>query len=58
MSRSPERRGGHGALSPLSIVALVVLGLSWLARLSRTPLFERLAGRLAATTGWSGLPWP
>jgi hypothetical protein len=42
----------------LSIVALVVLGLSWLARLSRTPLFERLAGRLAATTGWSGLPWP
>jgi hypothetical protein len=45
-------------LSPLSVAALAVLGVLWLARLSRTPLLERLTGRVASTGGWSELPWP
>jgi len=36
----------------------VALGLLWLVRLSRTPLFERLTGWAAATTKWAELPWP
>ena len=56
MSRSPETRGD--SLSPLSVAALVVLGLLWLIRLSRTPLFARLTSWAAATSSWAKLPWP
>jgi hypothetical protein len=58
MSRLPESSGGYGALSPLSVVALVVLGLLWWARLSGMSLLERLTGWAAATAGWARLPWP
>jgi hypothetical protein len=56
MRRSPETRGG--SLGPLSVAALVVLGLLWVARLFRTPLLARLVGRVAATDRWASLPWP
>jgi hypothetical protein len=56
MSRSPETSGG--SLGPLSIAAIVVLGLLWVARLSRSPLLARLTGWAAATDGWARLPWP
>ena len=56
MSRSPETRGD--SLDPLSVAALVVLGLLWLIRLSRTPLFARLTSWAAATSSWAKLPWP
>jgi hypothetical protein len=36
----------------------VALGLLWLARFSRTPLFARLTGWAAATSKWAKLPWP
>src|SRR5918995_1925194 len=55
MSRRPEKGDRPRTLGPLSVVALVVLGLLWLARLS---LLERLLSRVAATTKWSELPWP
>ena len=58
MSRFPETRDGSRTLSPLSVVALVVLGLLWLARLSGMSLLERLTGWAAATTKWAKLPWP
>src|SRR5215216_155506 len=58
MSRFPETRDRSKTLSPLSVVALVVLGLLWWARLSRMSLLERLTGWAAATTRWSELPWP
>jgi len=45
-------------LDSLSVVALVVLGLLWLARFSRTPLFVRLARWAAATSRWDRLPLP
>ena len=56
MSRSPETR--DDSLGPLSVAALVVLGLLWLIRLSRTPLFARLTGWATATSSWAKLPWP
>lgn len=56
MSRSPETSGG--SLGPLSIAAIVVLGLLWVARLSRSPLLARLTDWAAATDGWARLPWP
>jgi hypothetical protein len=55
MSRHPETGDRPRTLGPLSVVALVVLGLLWLARLS---LLERLISWAAATTRWSELPWP
>jgi Animal haem peroxidase len=55
MSRRPDKGDRTRTLGPLSVVALVMLGLLWLARLS---LLERLLSRLAATTKWSELPWP
>jgi hypothetical protein len=55
MNRYPGTGDRPRTLGPLSVVALVVLGLLWLARLS---LLERLISRLAATTRWSELPWP
>src|SRR3712207_2022131 len=58
MSRFPDTGGRSRTLSPLSVVALVVLGLLWWARLSRMSLLERLTGWVAATTRWSELPWP
>ena len=58
MSRFPETRDGSRTLSPLSVVALVVLSLFWLARLSGMSLLERLTGWAAATTKWAKLPWP
>src|SRR5215210_3161079 len=58
MSRHPETGDRHRSLGPLSVVAVAVLGLLWLARFSRTPLFARLTGWAAATTKWSELPWP
>ena len=58
MSRYPETKGRHRTLDSLSVVALVVLGLLWLARLSRTPLFVRLARWAAATSRWDRLPLP
>ena len=58
MSRFPETRDESRTLSPLSVVALVVLGLLWLARLSGMSLLERLTGWAAATTKWAKLPWP
>src|SRR5918994_407045 len=58
MSRFPETRDGSRTLSPLSVVALVVLGLLWLARLSGMSLLERLTGWASATTKWAKLPWP
>src|SRR5829696_4171165 len=58
MSRFPETSDRSRTLSPLSVVALVVLGLLWWARFSRMSLLERLTGWASATTGWSELPWP
>src|SRR5918994_7665514 len=58
MSRFPEIRDRSRTLSPLSVVALVVLGLLWWARLSGMSLLERLTGWAAATAGWARLPWP
>ena len=58
MSRFTETRDRSKTLSPLSVVALVVLGLLWWARLSGMSLLERLTGWAAATTRWSELPWP
>src|SRR5215216_1007976 len=58
MSRHPETGDRHRTLGPLSVVALVALGLLWLARFSRTPLFARLIGWAAATSKWAKLPWP
>src|SRR5215216_2771474 len=58
MSRFPETRDRSKTLSPLSVVALVVLSLLWWARLSGMSLLERLTGWAAATTRWSELPWP
>jgi hypothetical protein len=58
MSRFTEASDRSRSLSPLSVVALVVLGLLWWARFSRMSLLERLTGWAAATTGWSELPWP
>jgi hypothetical protein len=58
MSRYPETRGRYRLLSPLSVVALVVLVLLWLVRLSRTPLFARLTSWAAATSRWAKLPTP
>jgi hypothetical protein len=58
MSRFPEIRGRSRTLSPLSVIALVVLGLSWWARLSGMSLLERLTSWAAVTTKWSELPWP
>ena len=58
MSRHPETGDRHRTLGPLSVVALVALGLLWLARFSRTPLFARLIGWAAATSRWAKLPWP
>src|SRR5687768_865796 len=45
MSRFPESRDGSRTLSPLSVVALVVLSLLWLARLSGMSLLDRLSDR-------------
>ena len=58
MERDTRTGDRRKTLGPLSIVVLVALGLLWLARLSRTPLIERLAGRAAATSKWADLPWP
>src|SRR5215207_5944915 len=58
MSRFPEIRDRPRTLSPLSVVALVVLGLLWWARLSGMSLLERLTGWAYSTTRWSELPWP
>src|ERR671914_1263976 len=58
MSRYPESGDRSRTLSPLSVVALVVLGLLWWARLSGMSLLERLTGWASATTRWSELPWP
>jgi hypothetical protein len=58
MSRHPETGDRPRTLGPLSVVALVALGLLWLARFSRTPLFARLTRWAAATTKWAKLPWP
>jgi len=58
MSRFLEIRDRSRTLSPLSVVALVVLGLLWWARLSGMSLLERLTGWASATTRWSELPWP
>ena len=58
MSRFPETGDRSRTLSLLSIVALVVLGLLWWARLSGMSLLERLIAWAAATTRWSELPWP
>src|ERR687898_2378153 len=58
MSRFPEIRDRSRTLSPLSVVALVVLGLLWWARLSGMSLLERLTGWAAASTKWAKLPWP
>src|SRR5215218_1696419 len=58
MSRFTETRDRSKTLSPLSVVALVVLGLLWWARLSGMSLLERLTGWAAITTRWSELPWP
>ena len=58
MGRHPERGDRRRTLRPLGVVVLVALGLLWLVRLSRTPLFERLTGWAAATTKWAELPWP
>jgi len=58
MSRYPETRGRYRLFSPLSVVALGVLGLLWLKRFSRTPLFARLISWAAATSKWDRLPVP
>src|SRR5215204_6637000 len=58
MSRFPETRDGSRTLSPLSVVALVVLSLLWLARLSGMSLLDWLTGWAAASTKWAKLPWP
>ncbi len=55
MSRHPKTGDRPRTLGPLSVVALVVLGLLWLARLS---LLERLTSWAAATSRWSRLPTP
>jgi Animal haem peroxidase len=58
MHRHPEKSDPSRTMGPLSVVVIVALGLLWLARLSRTPLFARLTGWAAATTKWAKLPWP
>src|SRR5215208_1382399 len=58
MSQFPETSDRSRTLSPLSVVALVVLGLLWWARLSGMSLLERLTGWSYSTTRWSELPWP
>jgi hypothetical protein len=58
MSRFPETSDRSRTLSPLSVVALVVLGLLWWARLSGMSLLERLTGWASSTIRWSELPWP
>jgi hypothetical protein len=58
MSRHPETGDRRRTLSPLSVVAIVALGLLWLARFSRTPLFARLTSWAAATSRWDRLPVP
>jgi hypothetical protein len=56
MRRHPERGGLSRTMGSLRVVVIVELGLLWLARLSRTPLFARLTGWAAATTRWAKLP--
>jgi hypothetical protein len=58
MHRHPEKADPNRTLGSLSVVVIVALGLLWLTRLSRTPLFARLTGWAAATTRWAKLPWP
>jgi hypothetical protein len=58
MSRYPKTRGRTSFLSPLSVVALVLLGVLWLERFSRTPLFARLTSWVTATSRWEKLPVP
>src|ERR687898_1991551 len=58
MSRFPEIRDRSRTLSPLSVVALVVLGLLWWARFSGMSVLERLTGWASSTIRWSELPWP
>src|SRR5215212_51879 len=58
MGRYPEKGDRRGKVGPLGVVVLVALGLLWLVRLSRTPLFARLTGWAASTTKWAELPWP
>src|SRR5215218_9885999 len=58
MGRYLEKGDRRGKVGPLSVVVLVALGLLWLVRLSRTPLFARLTGWAASTTKWAELPWP
>src|ERR671921_1652676 len=58
MRRHSEKRDPSRTMGSLRVVVIVGLGLLWLARLLRTPLFARLTGWAAATTGWSELPWP
>src|SRR5215218_1693594 len=58
MGRYLEKGDRRGKVGPLSVVVLVALGLLWLVRLSRTPLFARLTGCAASTTKWAELPWP
>jgi hypothetical protein len=58
MSRYRETRGRTRFLSPLSVVALVLLSVLWLERFSRTPLFARLISWVTATSRWEKLPVP
>ena len=58
MGRQPEKADPSTTIGPLSVVALVVLGLLWWARLSGMSLLERLSGWASATTKWAKLPWP
>ena len=55
MSRHPETKGRHRTLDSLSVVALVVLGLLWWARLSGMSLLERLTGYRPTTSLKDGI---
>jgi hypothetical protein len=58
MRRHSEKWDPSRTMGSLRVVVIVALGLLWLARLLRTPLFARLTGWAAATTKWAKLPWP